>query len=120
MGKDNTEQAYPNNDIGRTQYDAAMDGTEGSGKGVHIYRSPNLWRENNPISIKDNPTENFVPTPEINAGEDELSHKPWKKWVKIGLLVLFVAFMIYAFIAQLIESQGVLKLGDLGYKQMFP
>lgn len=90
--------------MGRKQYDAAMDGTGNAGKGLHMYESPYLWKENNIAIEKDNPTENFVPTPTINAG-DEAS--PAKKAIKIGLLVVFIAFMIYAFVAILMENPSV-------------
>ena len=89
-------------------------------KGVQMGRHPYLWRENNPAHpYADTPCENFVPTPEIDSGADDLGNGKVKKAVKIGLLVLFVAFMVYALIAQLIENPELFKLGDAGYKSFF-
>ena len=99
-----TENKYPNNDVGKKQYDAAMDGSGDAGKGVHMYQTPYLWKENNVVIERDNPTENFVPTPTIGGSEEAHEKSPVKRWIKIGLLVLFVAFMIYALIAQIVEN----------------
>ena len=110
------ENKYPNNEVGKKQYDAAMDGTGNNGKGVHMYESPYLWKENNVAIERDNPTENFVPTPTINAG-DEAS--PAKKAIKIGLLVAFIAFMIYACIAILLENPAIFKWGEVTADKFF-
>lgn len=107
MKRHDTEDQYPNGEVGRRQYDAAMDGNGESGKGLHMYRRPYLWRENNPITIRDNPAENFVPTPTIHTGEDSKA----KKIIKIGVLVALAAFMIYALIAQILETPEIFKLG---------
>lgn len=104
MNQKDYENKYPNNKLGRKQYDAALDGDGNDGKGLHIYESPYLWEENNVVIEWDNPTENFVPTPTINAGDERA---PLKKAMKIGLLVGVVLFMIYAFIAILLESPDV-------------
>lgn len=105
------ENKYPDSDLGRKQYDAAMDNSNG-GKGVHLQNDPYLWGENNPVDpVFDTPVENFIPTPTINAGDESTKGK---KALKIGLLVAFIAFMVYAFIAILIESPEVFGLGDIG------
>ena len=93
---------------------------QNQGKGVQMGKRPYLWRENNPAHpFADTPCENFVPTPEIDSGEDDLSNSKAKKAIKIGLIVLFVAFMIYALIAQIIENPAIFKIGDSGYKSFF-
>ena len=45
---------------------------EGSnGKGVQMYKTPYLWRENNPVHpYADTPCENFVPMPAMDTGDD--------------------------------------------------
>ena len=103
-------------DLGRKQYDAAMDGTDIAGKGLHMYKSPYLWRENNIAIERDNPTENFVPTPTINAGDEST---PVKRAVKIGLLVAFIAFMVYAFVAILLENPGIFSWQKITLDKFF-
>ena len=91
-----------------------------SGKGLHMYKRPYLWRENNPVHpYADTPCENFVPTPTMDAGEDDLSRSRIKKAVKIGLLVLFVAFMIYALIAQIVDNPQIFGFGEIAKRQFF-
>lgn len=116
MKHHNVENKYPNNEVGKKQYDAALDGSGNSGKGVHMYESPYLWKENNIAIERDNPTENFVPTPTIHTGE-ELS--PGKKALKIGLLVAFIAFMIYAFVAILLENPAVFGWNEISINKFF-
>lgn len=105
-----SENKYPNNEVGKKQYDAVMDGNGDNGKGVHMYERPYLWRENNPVHpYADTPCENFVPTPTIHTGEDSKV----KKIVKIGVLVALAAFMIYALIAQIVENPGIFAFGEI-------
>ena len=110
------ENKYSNNEVGKKQYDAAMDGSGDNGKGVHMYERPYLWRENNPVhAYADTPCENFVPTPTIHTGEDSKV----KKVIKIGLLVALAAFMIYALIAQIVENSGIFAFGEIAKTQFF-
>lgn len=91
-----------------------MEGSEG--KGVQMYKTPYLWRENNPAHpYADTPCENFVPTPTMHSGEDS-KVKRIIKYVAIGL---FVAFMIYALIAQILENPQIFGLGEIAKRQFF-
>lgn len=111
------EYKNPDNELGKKQYDAAMDGTGNNGKGLHMYARPYLWRKSNlVIPFIDTPCENFVPTPTINAGE-EVSLT--KKAIKIGLLVAFIAFVIYAFVAILLENPAHFELGEVSIDKLF-
>ena len=101
---------FANSDSGKKNYDAAMNGDTSAGKGVHMYETPYLWKEDNIAIETDNPTENFVPTPVINTGDD--SKNTVKKIVKIALIVLLIGFMIYALIANIIEDPGHLGIGN--------
>ena len=98
-------------------YDAAMGGqTEDTTKGVHLGQRPYLWREDNPVEpFVDTPCENFVPTPTMNSGEDSKK----KRIVKYVLIGLFVAFMIYAFIAILNDNSSFIELGKRGKGHFF-
>lgn len=99
------------NETAKRNYESAMAGEEQTVKGVHYGQRPYLWRENNPVHpYADTPCENFVPTPTINAGEDELSASKWKKILKYVLLGLFVGFMIYALVAQILETPEIFGL----------
>ena len=116
MNNYDTENKYPESDLGRKQYDAAMNDSH-DGKGVHMYSKPYLWEENNPVDpVFDTPVENFVPTPTIDAGGDNTRGK---KALKIGLVIAFIAFMIYAFIAILIETPELFGLGEIGDIKFF-
>ena len=91
-----------------------MEGSEG--KGVQMYKTPYLWRENNPAHpYADTPCENFVPTPTMHSGEDS-KVKRIIKYVAIGL---FVAFMIYALVAIIHENPNIFKFGDSSARQSF-
>lgn len=91
-------------DLGRKQYDAALNENEGS-KGLHMGNRPYLWREENPVDpVIDSPCENFVPTPTIHTG-DESSRM--KKTIKIVLLVAFIALAIYGGIAMFFENPAL-------------
>lgn len=93
---------------------------ENNGKGLHMYKRPYLWRENNPVHpYADTPCENFVPTPTTDAGEEDASRSKMKKAVKIGLVVLLAGFMIYALIAQIIENPQLFGLGEVAKSQFF-
>ena len=81
--------------------------TDDNGKGLHMHKSPYLWKENNVAIERDNPTENFVPTPQINTGDE--SRSATKRIVTIVLLVLLIAFMIYALAANIIENPDWFK-----------
>ena len=95
-----------------------MEGSEG--KGVQMYKTPYLWRENNPVHpYADTPCENFVPTPTMDSGEEDLSHFKVKKAIAIGLVVLLVGFMIYALIAQILENPQIFGLGEIAKRQFF-
>ena len=48
-------------------------------KGLHMYRNPYLWDENNPVEpVLDSPTENFIPTPVMDDGVDVVNRKRHK------------------------------------------
>lgn len=112
------DSRYENESIAKKNYETAMGGSGENLKGVHMYKRPYLWRENNPAHpYADTPCENFVPTPTMNTGEDEITASPLKKAIKIALIVLFVGFMIYALVAQLIETPELFKLGETTVKQ---
>ena len=108
---------YKNSDVAKKNYDAAMDGNEDTVKGVHMCESPYLWKENNVAIERDNPTENFVPTPVINVGDDTGSKA--KKFIKIALIILLVGFMIYALIANLIENPDFFRNWRLSKNRYF-
>ena len=106
-----------NNNLGRRQYEAAHDGGSYDGKGLHMGERPYLWREENPVDpVLDTPCENFVPTPTIHTGDDS---SPAKKALKIGLLVAFIALVIYAGIAMLIENPALFGLGEVSFDKFF-
>lgn len=85
-------------------------------KGVHMGKRPYLWREDNPVEpFVDTPCENFVPTPTMDSGEE--SQK--KRIIKYVLIGLFVAFMIYAFIAILNDNSSFIELGKRGKGYFF-
>ena len=89
-------------------------------KGVKMYKRPYLWRENNPAHpYADTPCENFVPTPTMDSGEEDLSRFKLKKAIAIGLVVLLVGFMIYALIAQILENPQIFGLGEIAKRQFF-
>ena len=109
---------YESDNLAKKNYNSVMENREDTVKGVQMYKSPYLWRENNPAHpYADTPCENFVPTPTINAGEDEITATPLKKSIKIALIILFVCFMIYALVAQIIETPDLFKLGETTIRQ---
>lgn len=96
------------NEQAKRNYKSEIDGDGDAVKGFHMYKTPYLWEEENPISNMDTPTENFIPTPTYDANEDTPRSKV-KRAIKIGLLILFAAFMIYALIMQFIDSPQVFR-----------
>ena len=103
--------------MAKKNYESVMnDAKNEPTKGVHLGNSPYLWRENNPAHpYADTPCENFVPTPTMHSGEDSKT-KRILKYIAIGL---FVAFMIYALIAIIMENPNIFKLGDSSVRQYF-
>ncbi len=82
-------------DAARNAYEAAMDGDqEQHNKGVQIYERPHLWDEEQPCSIADTPTDNFVPTPTISTGDGFRSFSPLKKTLVIIGAVLAAALIL--------------------------
>jgi len=75
------------NDAARRNYDAAMNG-EGTRKGVHMYEKPHLWDEERPCDLRDTPTHNFIPAPEIETE----GFSSYSLWGKISTIIGFSIF----------------------------
>ena len=85
-------------------------------KGVHMFRSPYLWRENNPVHpYADTPCENFVPTPVMETHEDS----KLKKGIKIALLVVLAAFVVYGTVSILMGGADAWGLGEIAKRQFY-
>ena len=78
------------NEAARKNYDAAMDG-EGTRKGVHMYQKPHLWDEERPCDLNDTPTDNFIPTPEL----DNEGFSSYSLWGKISTIIGFSIFGLF-------------------------
>lgn len=110
------ENRHESHNVAKKNYEAAMNDDAGPVKGVQIEKRPYLWRENNPVHpYMDTPCENFVPTPTIHSNDDS-KVKRILKYVALGL---FIAFMIYALIAIILENSGVFALGKIARRQFF-
>ena len=112
---DDVEERTTHNDLGRKQYDAAMNDSDYSSKGAHIYKSPYLLKENNVAIELDNPTENFVPTPTIYTGEGS----KLKKAIKIALFVLIGAFVVYGVVSILTGGAEAWGLGEVAKRKLY-
>ena len=101
-------------DTEKKESNVVMEGS--NGKGVQMYKTPYLWRENNPAHpYADTPCENFVPMPTMDTGDDNKT----KKAIKIGLLVAFIGFMVYALISIILESPELFSFGDIAMRQFY-
>ena len=110
------DSRYESHEVAKKNYESAMEGRADTVKGVQLGNSPNMWRENNPVHpYADTPCENFIPTPTMHSGEDSKT-KRILKYIAIGL---FVAFMIYALIAIIMENPNIFKLGNSSVRQYF-
>ena len=80
------------NSSARKNYDAAMNGE--IRKGVELFEKPHLWDEERPCDIKDTPTDNFIPTPEMDSG----GFSSYSIWGKISTILGFCIFAAIIFL----------------------
>ena len=81
-------------EVARKSYASNMEDSNGV-KGLKMYSKPFLFDEERPASQMDIPTENFIPTPEINT-ERFSDYNIWKK-IAIVLAGLFIVYCAIAY-----------------------
>ena len=102
------------NEQAKQSYASKLSGNE-NGKGVHMYKTPFLWDENNPVDpVVDTPTENFIPTPSIHDGGDAAGSKI-RRFVKFALIGLFVAFILYCLVMMIVESPEIFRFQPINW-----
>lgn len=104
------------NETAKRNYSAAVgDSQENVVRGLHTYNTPNVHDEERPWDwVVDTPTENFIPTPTYNVSD--LPKSKVKKMIKVGLLVLFAAFLIYCFVMIFIDSPQLFKFQPITWR----
>lgn len=97
------------NEQAKRIYDSEVNGDDQAHKGFHSYEHPYIWDEEKPHSLTDIPTENFIPSPTYTVHEDTPKRKVIKA-IKLALLILFIAFMIYCGVMIFIDSPELFKI----------
>jgi len=92
------------NDAARKNYEATMNGE--TRKGVEYFEKPHLWDEERPCDIKDTPTFNFVPIPEVGTGSGFSGYSPLKKVLVIAGVVAVVALIAVCAVTYFMDGGG--------------